>query len=171
MQATLHTLSTVALVGLVSIAIVTDLRTRRIPNVLTVTGLFLALLLRAVPGGDPLAPGFLGAGIAFALSFPLVLLGGLGGGDAKLLTAVGAFLGPAGLPMALLVTALVGGAMAVAVATRRGALGETLAHSWGLVARLARRDRQPPRTLSTPGVLAVPYGVAIGAGALAGWLL
>lgn len=166
----LHALSTVALVALVILAVTWDLRTRRIPNALTVTGFFTALALRALPGGEALLAGVLGGLIGLILTFPLVLMGGLGGGDAKLLAAVGAFLGPSNLPLALLVTALVGGTMALALAIQHRALGETLRHAGALVGGVAKRA-PAARNLRTPGALTVPYGVAIGAGALAGWLM
>ena len=166
----IHALSTAALISLVIVAVVWDLRTRRIPNALTVSGFLAALVLRALPGGEALMAGVLGGVIGLAISFPLVLLGGLGGGDAKLLAAVGAFLGPADLPVALLVTALVGGAMAFTLAVQRRALGETLRHARVLVGSVAPRTPAPARNLRTPGALTIPYGVAIGAGAIAGWL-
>jgi prepilin peptidase CpaA len=166
----INALSTAALIALVIVAVVWDLRTRRIPNALTLSGFFTALALRALPGGEALLVGVLGGLIGLAISFPLVLLGGLGGGDAKLLAAVGAFLGPADLPVALLVTALVGGAMAFALAIQRGALGETLSHARVLVGSAVTRTPAPARNLRTPGALTIPYGVAIGVGAIAGWL-
>lgn len=165
-----YALSTAALIALVVLAVVWDLRTRRIPNALTVSGFFAALVLRALPGGEALLAGVLGGLIGLALTFPLVLMGGLGGGDAKLLAAVGAFLGPANLPLALFVTALVGGAMALALAVHRRALGETLRHARVLAGSVAMRTPATARNLTTPGALTIPYGVAIGAGALAGWL-
>lgn len=165
-----YALSTAALIALVTVAVVWDLRTRRIPNALTVSGFFVALAIRALPGGEALMAGVLGGVLGLAISFPLVLLGGLGGGDAKLLAAVGAFLGPGDLPVALLVTALVGGAMAFALALQRRALVETLLHARVLVGSVARRAPAPARTLRTPGALTIPYGVAIGAGAIVGWL-
>jgi prepilin peptidase CpaA len=143
----IHTLSTLALTVVVVLAVASDVRTRRIPNVLTVSGLGVALALRAIIGVDAFVAGLAGGVIALGLTLPLVMLGGLGGGDSKLLVAVGAFLGPAGLPMALLVTALVGGVM------------------W------TPSTPEPLRTLGTPGAIAIPYGVAIGAGAIAGWIL
>ena len=165
-----YALSTAALIALVVVAIVWDIRTRRIPNALTVSGFLTALALRALPGGEALLAGLLGGAIGLAISFPLVFLGGLGGGDAKLLTAVGAFLGPADLPVALLVTALVGGAMAFALALQRGALVETLGHARVLVGSVVTRTPASARNLRTPGALTIPYGVAIGAGAIVGWL-
>ncbi len=175
----MHALNTLTLVTLLVLAVAWDLRTRRIPNALTLTGILVALALDAAAGWDPFMDGLAGAGIALALTFPLVLLGGLGGGDAKLLAAVGAFLGREDLFTALLVTALVGGVMAIAMAIRRGALGQVLADCGSLVTGLVRSGMpgatvEPAaarRTIHTPGVLAIPYGVAIGVGALAGWLV
>lgn len=168
----IHVLSTFALTVVVILAVASDLRTRRIPNALTVSGLGVALALRAVTGVDAFFAGLAGGAIALGLTLPLVMLGGLGGGDSKLLVAVGAFLGPAGLPMALLVTALVGGVMALGLVVYRGVLGATLAHCWQLTRRLwTPSTAEPLRTLGTPGAIAIPYGVAIGAGAIAGWIL
>jgi prepilin peptidase CpaA len=160
-------ISTLALLALTVAAVGWDLATRRIPNVLTASGLLVALALRAVQGPGPLAAGIFAALVAFALAVPLVLAGGLGGGDAKLLAVIGAFVGPAALPTVLLVTAVAGGILAVVVTARRGALGDTLTHMRFLVAP-AGGDRPARRTLRTPGALAVPYAVAIGAGALVG---
>ncbi len=165
-----HVVQTVLLVALVATAVATDLTSRRIPNVLTLTGLALGLALRAPAGLEAFTAGLLGAIVALALALPVVLAGGLGGGDAKLLAAVGAFVGLEGLPVVLIVTAVAGGTMAVVLAVRHGALGETLGHCRALVRRvLPGGAGTPVRTLSTPGALAIPYGVAIGLGALAGW--
>lgn len=162
--------STVALLTLIAVAAGYDLRERRIPNTVTLPGLVVGLGLRATSGAGALADGAMGAVLALGLAVPLVVAGGLGGGDAKLLAAVGSFLGLSGLPMALLVTAVTGGVMAIVTAVRRAALGETLAHCRKIVSRALPGVRgEPLRTLATPGAIAIPYGVAIGAGALAGW--
>lgn len=165
----IHGIQTVSLLALVTVATATDLASRRIPNPLTLGGLAAGLGLRALLGWEALAAGLMGAALALVLTVPLVALGGLGGGDAKLLAAVGAFLGLAELPVALLVTALVGGMMAIAMATFRGALGETLIHLGRLAMRPLKAAPEPVRTLKTPGALAIPYGVAIAVGAMAGW--
>lgn len=165
-----HALQTALLVALVAAAVATDLSSRRIPNVLTLTGLAAGLALRVPAGWEAVGAGAAGATVALAVALPLVLAGGLGGGDAKLLAAVGAFVGLEGLPVVLLVTAVAGGTMATIVAVRAGAVGETLAHAGALVRRvLPGNPDVSVRTLSTPGALAIPYGVAIAAGALAGW--
>lgn len=123
--------------------------------------------------------GLLGAGLAFALSLVFFLTGGMGGGDVKLLAAVGAFLGPARLWSALLVMALAGGLMAAWVILRRGAVPETAANLRTIFATFGRRtftgwkgsEGEAALTLETPGALTVPYGVAIAVGAVVGWFL
>ena len=85
-----------------SLACVTDLRTRRIPNVLTFGAALAGLLYQFVSGGiDGLghaALGWLVGAVIFILPFAL---GGLGGGDVKLLAALGAWLGPADVALAV----------------------------------------------------------------------
>lgn len=163
-------LATLALIALVALAAFFDLRERRIPNPLTLAGLLVGLALRVPSGAEAVGDGVLGAAIGLTVAAPFVALGGLGGGDAKLLAAVGAFLGLAGLPAALTATAIAGGVMALAVAVSRGRLGETLAHCGSLLARVRPGGGDAsPRTLATPGALAIPYGVPIGVGAMVGW--
>ena len=162
--------SSAALVTLVGLAAWWDLRTRRIPNLLSLSGVVVAFALRAAGGADSIAAGALGLLIAVIVAVPLFAAGGLGGGDVKLLGAVGAFLGPAQLVIALLVTAVAGGVIALLVAWRRGLLRDSLGHTARLVRRLIPMgERKPARTLATPGALAIPYAVPIAVGALVGW--
>jgi prepilin peptidase CpaA len=144
-----------------------DIRTRRIPNWLTLSAVVAALGLRVLVGGSALLDGVLGLGLAFALLLPLFAMGGLGGGDAKLLMAAGAFLGPKGFVVALLATALVGGLMSVVHAARKGVIVPALLNTGGLLKYVVTAGRSGERTtLATPGALSVPYGVAIAAGTL-----
>ena len=83
-------------VGLSAIACGWDLRTRRIPQVLTLGGAIAGFAFHAATGGwqgglGSLAGWFIGIAIFLA---PFAL-GGLGAGDVKLLGALGAWLGPA----------------------------------------------------------------------------
>ena len=71
-----------------------DLRTRRIPNWLTVPALFVGFVVNPILGGWYGAKAsFEGAGLALGLLLPLVLLRGFGAGDWKLMGAVGALMG------------------------------------------------------------------------------
>ncbi|HEU4647484.1 MAG TPA: prepilin peptidase, partial [Gemmatimonadales bacterium] len=116
--------------------------------------------------------GLEGAGLALLLTVPFFVLGALGGGDTKLLAAVGAFMGPAKLVGCMLLIALLGGAIALGDAVRRGVLIPvvlncvTIIKQWGTLGRSG-----PVRTIAAPDALTIPYGVAIAAGAVAWWFL
>jgi len=160
----------VALTALMVAAACFDVRSRRIPNALTLSGFGVALALRLVDGPGAGIDGVTGAILAFVLCLPFWVLGVLGGGDAKLLMALGGFTGPRDLLPALLVIASLGGILGAADAMRKGILlpvlyncGDILKH-W---ATLGRRGHN--RSLATTGALAIPYGVAIALGSLVWW--
>jgi prepilin peptidase CpaA len=167
-----------ALALVCSIAVWFDLRTRRLPNWLTVGTLVIALAWRALPGGLEVWPGLASAGLAFAFGFPFFLAGGLGGGDVKLMAGLAAFLEPSSLPVALLVMAFTGAAMALVSASRKRLLVPTLARFHVLVLTMGRRSFQNwqqgpagPAASGTDGRVSNPYAPAIVAGALAGWFM
>ena len=75
-------------------AVFSDLRTRRIPNWLTVPSLVLALVVHGCHGRlDGLVFSLLGFAAGFGVLFLLWLMGGGGGGDVKMMAALGAWLG------------------------------------------------------------------------------
>jgi prepilin peptidase CpaA len=147
-----------------------ELRSRRIPNALTVTGLGVGLAIRATAGPDLLIEGVVGVLLAFVLTLPFLMLGVIGGGDAKLLMAIAAFMGPRHFLWAAALIAIIGGMVAVVDAGRRGVLlpvlyncGEFMKH-WATFGR-----RGANRSFASVGALTIPYGVAIAAGALLWW--
>jgi prepilin peptidase CpaA len=154
------------LVVFVVTIIVTDWRWRRIPNAVTYPTMLVGLVLGAVesagpagfPGGvfAPVHGGILdhvvGLAVGFLVAYPFYAGGGLKAGDGKFLMAVGALMGTLFLLQAAVWGALVGGVIAIGfivarrVAAARAGTGETLSgllHAW------------------------IPYGVALGLGALA----
>jgi len=148
-----------------AVAAGSDVIWRRIPNAVTVTAFGVALVLRGFAGDGALGEGLLGAALALAVVLPIFAMRGMGGGDAKLLIMVGAFLGPGPLVVAMLATALAGGAMAVIAAARGGFILPALAGTAELalwVISFGRRGAR--RTLESPGAVSVPYGVAIAIG-------
>lgn len=80
---------------LMTIAVVIDVKTRRIPNWLTVSAFVCGVLYHAVTNGWQ-GVGFAmgGFGVGFGILLVLWLVGGGGGGDVKLMGAVGAWVGP-----------------------------------------------------------------------------
>ena len=107
----------VLLLLILAAAAVSDLRTRKVRNELTYTSVLAGLLLNGVvdPGGVGWGPAALGLLIGFVSIFVVYVAGGLGGGDVKLMAAVGAFLGTHDVVYALLYTCLVGAVMSVGI--------------------------------------------------------
>jgi prepilin peptidase CpaA len=114
-------------VGLALFACVTDLRSRRIPNVLTFGAAIAAVALHAfVTGTSGLVFSTTGWLVGAALFFPFFALGGLGGGDVKLLAAIGACLGGPAVLVVGMYSAVAGGILAAVVAWRAGYLRTAL---------------------------------------------
>jgi prepilin peptidase CpaA len=104
-----------AFIFFVSYAMISDLRDLRVPNwvPLAIGGLFL--LHSLLQGAVDLPVHLLtGAGVLVA-GFALFVAGAFGGGDAKFLSVLALWMGPTQLGTFLLVTALLGGAAAVAL--------------------------------------------------------
>jgi prepilin peptidase CpaA len=119
-----------------------DLRTRRVPNALTLS-LALAGVGCAITGvsGLNLKASLIGFAVGMALMLPGYLIGATGAGDVKLLAAAGTLIGPAYVAMAFLYTALAGGVLALLVARRRRRLSITLERASRLVvSRAANLD-------------------------------
>jgi prepilin peptidase CpaA len=147
-----------------------DVRTRRIPNALTLAGLGMALALRVPFGFPALLHGLEGAALAFGAALLLFALGALGGGDAKLLVAMGAFMGPDALLGAFAVVFLCGLALAVIWTARKGLFPLLLFNTVELVKSgktLGGAGRR--QTLAEGQALTIPYGVSIAAGSLLWW--
>jgi prepilin peptidase CpaA len=166
----MNVLQSAALLGLLASAVFFDVRERRIPNLVTGPGLLVGLVLAAFAEGGFPGSALAGAGVALAATFPLVILGGLGAGDAKLLTAVGAYVGLGGLLPVLVFGGIAGGIMALASAVRRGAILGVLVNMKNLLLHHVTLGRRGHRIrLDSPGAATIPYGVAISAGALVAW--
>ena len=137
----------IALAAVVFAAAVSDLRTGRIPNWITVPG----------------------AALGLGIFMVLYLAGGMGAGDVKLFGAVGALVGPQALVWVFIFTGLLGGVAALALAMARGRLRQTLAQTGHLMlsfGRLRWEEARQASSLHAPGALRLPYGAVIAGGAL-----
>jgi prepilin peptidase CpaA len=123
-----------AVVGTGASSAVVDLYTRRIPNVLTFGVAAFGVLVAGLHlGALTVTQAFLGLTVGLALMLPGHLIGATGAGDVKLFAAIGTLIGPQGIVMAFLYTALAGGALAIVVAVRRRALQQTVDRAVTLV--------------------------------------
>ena len=150
-------------VAFLGTAAASDMRSRRIPNWLTVPGLFVGIAANTLVGGwQGLKTSLLGAGLALLLLLPLVILRSLGAGDWKLAGALGAFVGPGVIFNLLLASIFVAGAMAVVLVIYKGRVRETLRNMGHMLAAFANlRLPGPEVSLDNPESLKVPYGVAL----------
>lgn len=155
------------------VAALWDLRTRRIPNVLT-GGLFVSGLLAAgyLRGGPGLFDAVAGA-LVMALPFVILFLFGGGAGDAKLMAAAGVWLGAQDGLVAMLAVVATGAVLGLGYALVKNRAALVLAntrdvawHAWAIVmtgawgeSRIA--DAPPAGPGERRQLLAAPYGVSI----------
>ena len=112
-----------------------DLRTRRVPNPLTMGLAALGVAYAAAGiGGLSIGASLAGLALGLALMLPGHLIGATGAGDVKLFAAAGAFVGPAHVVWAFIYTALAGGAIAIVVSVARRRLHRTVGDTALLIA-------------------------------------
>jgi prepilin peptidase CpaA len=150
-------------------AAVSDVRTGRIPNALTFGAAAIAVLVAlAERGAAGLLSSVVGGAIGLAVFLPFFALGGLGGGDVKLLAAVGAWLGPREVLWVALWGTLAGGALGLVMAASRNYLREAFGNVGALLALWWTTGLRPAPglTLGDARGPRLPYAVPIGAGVL-----
>lgn len=148
---------------------VTDVKSRRIPNYITVPAFFTGLLLHLFLGGwkqmlTALAGGLI-CGVIFLLFF---IAGGMGAGDVKLITAVGTIAGLSHVAYILALTAITGGVMALVLALARGRLKQTLMNVGEIASHHKKSGLQPHPDINVKNVktLRLPYALAIAGGSV-----
>ena len=160
------------LIGALIVAIVgaaKDLHGRRIPNLLTYSGLLSGLAVRLVVSGWPgLKGGTAGVVLAGGVFFVLFALGSVGGGDVKLMAAVGAWAGVAQVVTILLAASIIGGVMAAICVLSRKQVRPTILNTVELIRHHLTSGLQPHPALNVrrESTLRLPYGLAIAMGTL-----
>ena len=170
---------------LLALAVFFDISRKKIPNLLTLPSILLGLIIYFLSGGlQGLLSGFAGLTVGIALFFIPFALGGMGGGDVKLMGAIGALKGVEFILYTALYTALAGGFIALIYLLLSGQLFQLFKKTFFVAAsyffkvlyfrlrnpyfnhlsvyysaRLGEIQLQFKRT-------ALPYGIAIAIGAL-----
>ena len=161
MQSSDALVTAVVAVGMGAAAVI-DLRTRRIPNILTATLAAVGLGLAAAGFGRVgLGASMLGCLLGLAFMMPGHIFGRTGAGDVKLLAAAGALLGPTDTIYAFLYTAIAGGALALVVAVARRRLSQTLVSTTALVSG-SEQARTEIESTSSDNRFAYAPAIAIG---------
>ena len=150
-----------------AVATFTDLRSRRIPNWLVLPFMFLGIAVSGWQyGWSGVGQSFAGLALGAVLMGLLFLLGGMGMGDVKLCAAIGAWIWPHQLVIALVLTAMAGGVIALCWAAAGGFLGELFEGTGDLLASFKKRGitNNPEFNLSNPVRRKMPYAPAIAIG-------
>ena len=150
-----------------TVGAVQDVRGGRIPNWLTYTGLLAALAVRFITWGRPgLSAGLFGVLLGGGIFYLLFLLGGMGGGDVKLIAAVSAWAGVAQTLNILIAAAIAGGILAVGYMLFHKNVRQTLVNTMELIRHHLQAGLRPHPEINVrePGTMRVPYGVAIAIG-------
>lgn len=153
--------------ALAAAAAATDLRSARIPNLLTFGAAGLGLAFHAaMPGGQGLTASLIGLATGLAVFFPFFALGAMGAGDVKLMAALGAWLGWHPAIYIALYTALAGGVLAVCVSVLTGYMPTAMSNLRALVSHwwLTGLKPLPALTLESGSGPRLPYAVPILAG-------
>lgn len=169
------------LILLLGLTLASDIAARRIPNAFVLAGLTAGIACNfPAPHGTGLflsgsgigvAGALLGAAAGLAVMLPLYLCRAMGAGDAKLMAAVGAFLGPLQVTGAALLTFAAGGLLSLTAALCSRSLPRVLTNLklMGWVMASGRQASLSLQDIRTTGRL--PYAIAIAAGtALQLWL-
>jgi len=139
------------LLALLVVALITDMRDRRIPNILVLAGLVIGVAGHVwFSGVTGLVLAALGMCVGLLCLLPFYASGGMGAGDVKLMAVCGAFLGPVHVIVAAVAALLVGGVIgAVWLFMQRSSTGSD--------------DPQDDAIATSSGI---PYAFAVSAGAI-----
>jgi len=166
----IHPLALAGLIVALISALITDIRSHKIPNWLTYPTIFLAILLYFdVDSFRGLLFSTEGLGLGLVLLMPVHMLGVMGAGDVKLMGAVGAALGPGHLCYAFLSTAIAGGIYAsILVIWQAGSLKDLASGLYSALRTLVLiKEPRFPRADARGLGSKLYYGVAICTGTLA----
>jgi prepilin peptidase CpaA len=143
-----------------------DLMWKRIPRQLTTAACVVGLAYHAWFGGFVSA--FVAAVAGFAIGVVFYRVGAIGGGDVKLLAALGALLGLSLWGRALFVAVLVAAVIGLLIALWRRVLMRTLRNCVTLITTLPTRGLAPHGEIHLHSEMALraPFGIAAAAGTI-----
>ena len=158
-----------------------DFQTHKIPNWLTFGGMMLGMIASTFfPSFEGSGPtwSLLGVATGLLLFLPIYAFGKMGAGDVKLLAMVGAFLGPAGVFSAGIISVLAGGVLAVSWVIYQISFTPLIGEKpKGKLATSQLNEidsiEEPAFDANINGALKsqLPYGCAIATGAIAAYLM
>ena len=155
----------ILLLGLLVVAVASDLRRHRIPNLLVLMGTLLGLGSQVVAVGfSGLTIGLLGMLTGFAIFLPLYIVKGMAAGDVKLMAMVGSFFMYQDAMWMAFYSLMAGGICGFLIVLVRGQLMRTLRRYWLILGTRAYLAPAADEVAGKP----FPYSVAILLGTLIG---
>jgi prepilin peptidase CpaA len=166
----------ILLAAIALVAAVLDIRFRRIPNWLTLSGVIVGVGLNSVVNwnGERWFDGYnwrsslAGLGLAFLIYFPLYLLRAMGAGDVKLMGAVGALIGPVNWFSVFVLGNIFGGLAAVFLILTHGGARRTFLNVFYMLNELIHFRppylRREELDVKSPKAVTLPHGLAIAVG-------
>ncbi len=152
-------------VVLIVVAVYTDIRWRLIKNSITLPAIVIGLLLNILGSGwQGLLHSLIGFWVGAGLMMIPFLFGQMGGGDIKLMAALGTLLGGHSILNIFFYTTIAGGVLAVIVIIARGELASTLKRIWQLLKSILIARAPAAGLAQFDKSTKIPYGLAIGAG-------
>jgi|HubBroStandDraft_5_1064220.scaffolds.fasta_scaffold432143_1 prepilin peptidase CpaA len=162
----------IPLIALILAACVYDVRYRRIPNWLTASGVFAGIAMNSFiyRGWPGFRLSLAGLAVGFTAYFILYSLRAMGGGDVKLMAAIGALVGVRDWFGIFLITAIVGGVAGLAMVAARGRLKKTF---WNVGFILSEMKHGRPAYVGreeldvrNPKSVGLPHGAMIALGTI-----
>jgi len=167
-----YQISTLLLLCLLAVAALIDMRQHRVPNLISLGGILVALALYASLlgfGTDGLLTGLAGMTIGLVIFLPFHIVGGMGAGDVKLMAMAGTFLDPLHALLAAGLSLGAGSLLGLGILLlRRGAglMARRHASTFQCLAVTGRWSYVPPAA-DEPAAMRFPYALAIAVGTLA----
>ena len=158
----------VLLIGLIAAA-VTDVRSSRVPNVITFPLALVGLGFHTISdSGSGLLFSLEGLGLGLVLFLGFYIYGGMGAGDVKLLAAIGAIVGPFNVFVGFLIASLLGGLYAVAVMIWHLGLAKTAERIKIILVSMVFMKVNVAASLDETALPRLRYALVIGLGTLVG---
>ncbi|MBI0577634.1 prepilin peptidase [Neobacillus cucumis] len=152
----------IVLVSVLVICVITDIKSRKILNVVTLPTIVFGLTYNLFNTGFD---GFLFSGKGFLVGLGLLfipyILGGIGAGDVKLMAAIGALMGSSFVFYSFIYTALFGGAIALILIIKKKGLSNIIKSTFFNVVFFKCNLGSIILTKDKNSSISFPYGVAI----------
>lgn len=150
------------LVFVLSICLFTDIKSRKILNIVTLPTIIFGVFYNIYING---LEGFLISGKGFLVGLGLLiipyLLGGMGAGDVKLMAAIGALMGPSFVFYSFIYTALIGGVIGIFIIIKKNGVGQSIKSLFFNIVYLRSSLGSMIISKDKQSSISFPYGIAI----------